>query len=240
MEYSLYQLNKYAKLNDINLSDIVDRLNLIGFEVDDIFYERCTTDKFINNIRLLIEIPSNREDLLNEQLFLKELGTIFLFEIYQTWKDIKQTYSFLNIETSSLYQTQKVNLIKSDLSNILIYKFELENCFLSNTPIWIKQKLLNGGLVPEDNLNDLLNLIVLEYGSNITSSYFQKFTKDFIIERLQKSENFISVEKKLELIPCGSIVLRNSSDEIVLVLGYLNFLPLDNSNSLVSIEGIFL
>ena len=73
MEYSLYQLNKYAKLNDINLSDIVDRLNLIGFEVDDIFYERCTTDKFINNIRLLIEIPSNREDLLNEQLFLKEL-----------------------------------------------------------------------------------------------------------------------------------------------------------------------
>jgi hypothetical protein len=107
MEYSLYRLNKCANLNKINLSDIVDKLNLIGFEVDDIFNERLLTNKFINNIRLLIEVPSNRQDLLNEQLFLKELATIFLFEVYELWKTLKIIVHLTNLD--DLKELQLVN-----------------------------------------------------------------------------------------------------------------------------------
>ena len=83
MEYSLYYLNKQAKLKDLKITEIIDKLNLIGFEVDDIFEESVMTNKFLNDTRLLIEIPSNRQDLLNEKLFLHEMSTIFMLEVYK-------------------------------------------------------------------------------------------------------------------------------------------------------------
>ena len=75
MEYSLYYLNKQAQLKDLKITEIIDKLNLIGFEVDDIFNETVLTNKFLKDTRLLIETPSNRQDLLNEKLFLDEITT---------------------------------------------------------------------------------------------------------------------------------------------------------------------
>ena len=54
MEYSLYYLNKQAELKDLKITEITDKLNLIGFEVDDIFEESVLTNKFLNDTRLLI------------------------------------------------------------------------------------------------------------------------------------------------------------------------------------------
>jgi hypothetical protein len=66
MEYSLYSLNQSCNLNKLTLTTLIEKLNLIGFEVDDIFLEELSTNSNLTNIRLLISIPSNREDLLNE------------------------------------------------------------------------------------------------------------------------------------------------------------------------------
>ena len=40
MEYSLQTLNKKAKLNELRVQEIIDKLNLIGLEVDDSFKEK--------------------------------------------------------------------------------------------------------------------------------------------------------------------------------------------------------
>jgi hypothetical protein len=95
MEYSLKKLNKNSKLNSLTITEIINRLNLIGFEVDDIFNEKSVNNQFLDNIRLLIKLPADREDLLNEKLFLIELSTILVFELLNTWEIIKKDYSFL-------------------------------------------------------------------------------------------------------------------------------------------------
>ena len=77
MEYSLQALNKLTKLQGLKLQEIVDTLNLIGLEVDNIFYDKSPTNNYIENLRIEIAIPSNREDLLNEKFLLTELSTIF-------------------------------------------------------------------------------------------------------------------------------------------------------------------
>jgi phenylalanyl-tRNA synthetase beta chain len=236
MEYSLYRLNKCANLNKINLSDIVDKLNLIGFEVDDIFNERLLTNKFINNIRLLIEIPSNRQDLLNEQLFLKELATIFLFEVYELWKTLKINYSFLFSETSGLYSNLPVSLISSNLGNILIYKFNLENCYFEKSSSWIQQKVLDSGLTVENNLNDLLNLIVLEYGTTLTSSVFDDSQNQLFVKRLQVVE-IIQLGDKIETLQPGTIVLQDQKNVVLSILGKLSFI--EQSSDSLSLEAAF-
>jgi hypothetical protein len=95
MEYSLQSLTKQTELNEITLENIVNKLNLIGFEVDDIIVEPLVFNQFINDIRLLLKIPANREDLLTEILLLKEFSTIFSLKKYEIWKNLKNNYSFL-------------------------------------------------------------------------------------------------------------------------------------------------
>ena len=127
MEYSLYYLNKQAKLKDLKITEIIDKLNLSGVEVDDIFEESVRTNKFLNDIRLLIEIPSNRQDLLNEKLFLHEMSTIFMLEVYKIWKVLQPNYSFILNQHNKKHSKQIVKQIESSLNHILVYKFELEN-----------------------------------------------------------------------------------------------------------------
>ena len=72
MEYSLNDLNQSSDLNNINLKELVEDLNLIGFEVDNVFEETLKVNSFYKNFRLLLKIPANREDLLTEHLLTKE------------------------------------------------------------------------------------------------------------------------------------------------------------------------
>jgi hypothetical protein len=51
MEYSLYSLNQSCNLNKLTLT-LIEKLNLIGFEVDDIFLEELSTNSNLTNIRL--------------------------------------------------------------------------------------------------------------------------------------------------------------------------------------------
>ena len=70
MQYSLRQLNKIANLKQLKISEIINKLNLIGLEVDDIIDEKLVANQYIKNTSLVIDIPSNREDLLNENFLL--------------------------------------------------------------------------------------------------------------------------------------------------------------------------
>ena len=234
MEYSLYYLNKQAKLNDLKITEIVDKLNLIGFEVDDIFEEPVMTNHFLKDTRLLIEIPSNRQDILNEKLFLREISTIFFLDVYKIWDTLKPNYKLLLAKQNKKQLERQVKVIESNLNDILVYKFELENCFIKKVPLWVQQKLQNRGINLSNTLDDFLNLIILEYGSTITSSIFEKKEDTYIIERSNKIETFNGTE-----LPVGSIFLKNNCGEILVVLGVLNFAKDLKDITKISLESIF-
>ena len=82
MEYSLQHLNKTAQLRNVTFNNFVETLNLIGLEVDDIVSDPSVDKVNLNDIKLELKIPANRDDLLNENILTEELSTIFLFEIY--------------------------------------------------------------------------------------------------------------------------------------------------------------
>ena len=235
MEYSLYYLNKHANLKNLKVNEIIDKLNLIGFEVDDIFEEQVITNHLLNDTRLLIEIPSNRQDLLNEKLFLQELSTIFSLETYDLWRNLRTNYDPLINKYSLKYTEQAITNINSSLNDILIYKFKLENCFIKSTPLWIQQKLQNRGLEVTNNINDFLNLIVLEYGSTITTEIVNNDNHEIFVNRLEKVEQFENIS-----LPPGTIILRDNQDNILSVLGYINFDSEKNSkDGTVYLETIF-
>ena len=127
MEYSLQTLNKNVKLNNLKIQEIVDKLNLIGLEVDEIFEEKLDTNKFVDNLRLEIAIPSNREDLLNEKFFIDEFSTIFNLEKKENWDKIKNNYNFLLKQNYTQSTTHEKRKIKTNLTGLITYGFQLKN-----------------------------------------------------------------------------------------------------------------
>jgi phenylalanyl-tRNA synthetase beta chain len=244
MEYSLQSLTKQTELNEITLENIVNKLNLIGFEVDDIIIEPLIFNQFMNDIRLLIKIPANREDLLVETLLLNELSTIFSLKKYQLWKNLKNNYSFLLKQKYSQFYIYESSSIFSDVPNIAIYNIKLENFKPFLIPLWIKEKLKNFGYSSTNDLNDILNLVCLEWGQQF-DAYFvnnqKNKTENFYCERLNETKLFIDIHKNQHILPSGTIVLKDSENNIVNILGISNpLIQIDNNlEKSIVFESIF-
>ena len=93
MEYSLSTLNNKSNFSSLSLTETINKLNLVGFEVDEVSFEK--SNSYSPDIKFLLKSPANRDDLFLENLFLSELGTIFVLEFYEIWNSLKQNYSFL-------------------------------------------------------------------------------------------------------------------------------------------------
>jgi phenylalanyl-tRNA synthetase beta chain len=242
MEYSLHYLNKVSNFKNLTLSEIIEKLNLIGFEVDDIYTESLELNSYTKNIRFLLKIPANREDLLIEELFLKELSRLFSLESFSKWKRIKKYYFFLL--KKHYYSNQKYNLIeiKSPLKNILIYNIQLKLHQNYNSPKWIQQKLKNNGIDYNNTLNDLINLVTFEWGQILQVSINNNFSSSFFVTRLESDEIFLpnSCEKKEIFLPKNSIVLKNNLNEIQSCIGYISPISITNiETQTINIQALF-
>lgn len=221
MEYSLYTLNQNSKLNSLKITEIVNQLNLIGFEVDDIFTEKSMENFFFDNVRLLIKIPANREDLLNEKFFLIELSTVLLFQLNNFWKKIKPNYFFLLKENYLKYfHYETVNIQQKNVPEILIYNIQLKNIKNVSSPLWIQNKLINLGFLPKKNIEDLITLTNIEWGQHF-NVYISK-NSPFIIETLTKKEEFLDINNFSHMLFPGTIVLKDKDENILTVLGLIN------------------
>ena len=246
MEYSLKKLNKNSKLNSLTINEIVNRLNLIGFEVDDIFNEKSINNQFLDNIRLLIKLPADREDLLNEKLFLIELSTILVFELLNTWETIKKDYSFLLKERYLKYQNYKIYQTNENFLEILIFNIEIKNFKSSSSPLWVQNKLLNAGIQPLKNIDDFITLVNLEWGQNFNSFSIPNNEKaetifPFALKKIISSEKYKDTFNQNFIVEQGNLVILNNTKELINLFGNINllssFFPI--SNEKIFLQGSF-
>jgi len=155
MEYSLKVLNEINNLNSMTIKEVVNELNLLGFEVDQIFWEKAVDDNYLENVRLMIKIPANREDLFSERFFLKDMANIFGLKVYNPSKLYKQKYlSIFSRKNKSEDHLRMMNL-PVDLKDILMFQIQIKNLNPSFSPFWIQTKLKNAGIKVTNSIEDV-------------------------------------------------------------------------------------
>ena len=167
MEYSLYDLNKVTDLKNLKIETLINRLNLIGLEVDDVMTKNIDLNSSLTDQILTIAIPANREDLLTEKLFVQELQSIFKIKPFSYWNITKQTYKPIINNVKSQYQNYSKHIIDSNLENVLTYIIEVEKYKKIKTPTWLELKLLKFNIKSKNILEDIINLVILEWGQNV-------------------------------------------------------------------------
>jgi len=219
MEYSLQQINKLANYKNLDLNTFVETLNLIGLEIDGIFIEKLEEKNTISDIRIEIKIPANREDLLSEMIFIEELATIFLLHLYETWKHLKKEYFFLLKKNYFQYSNYSINLIDSEFQDLLTYAIKINSYDTIEVPKWISKKLNKVDSKANNLIESLIELTIFEWGQNYNSLFDNN--NELIIKRSQ-NDDFILINNDKYFIPKGSILLKNSEDKILSILGLIN------------------
>ena len=154
MQISLKWVNELVNIETINLENLIEKLTLGGFEVEDILEIEIDNEK---RITLDISATANRSDSLSIQGISLEIAAL-----------LNQLPKISNYSTKDFIWSEAVKGLSKNFlkeNNCLEYlAVSIENINQSSSPKWLKEKLLSSNVTPENNFKDFQNYIVLETG----------------------------------------------------------------------------
>lgn len=180
MQISLKWINELVNIEAVNLNDLIEKLTLGGFEVEEILELEIENEK---QIVLDISATANRSDSLSVQGLSTEITALLE-------KPSKiPTYSAKNLDWKS-----KIDTVCKDFTDethcSTFLAVTIKNVGNIVVPKWIKQKLISSGVEPANNLLDFQNYILLETGYP-----FAFYDLDKLYSELDKSEFNLSISQ---------------------------------------------
>lgn len=216
MQISLRWVNELVDLESVNLDDLITRLTLSGFEV-----EESLKVKLPNTTTTALEISAtaNRSDSLSIQGLSIEIAAL-----------LNKIPKRLNYSTkicpwsSMLESSQSMFPIHSSCSGFISLTIENINDFTS--PKWLQEKLLASGFPITNDLLDFQNYILVETGYPLEL---------YDLNQIFSEQNTSQIQ--LSLTPaadCVNFLARNGTNYSVNKL----ILLLQANNTPISIAGI--
>lgn len=179
MQISLKWINELVNIETVNLDDLIEKLTLGGFEVEE------TLEIEINNkseIVLDISATANRSDSLSIHGISKEIAALLN-------QPIKISNYLLDNNDWKKEIENKTEIISLDPNCSVFLSVIVENLTNLTIPKWITQKLLSCNIVPSYNLFDFQKYILLETGYTFEFYDFEK-----ICSELDTSEFKLSIQ----------------------------------------------
>lgn len=166
MQISLKWINELINIEKIQLDELIEKLTLGGFEVEEILEVEINNKK---QLTLDISATANRSDSLSIQGISNEIATL-----------LDKDPRILTYTTNNLNWKQKIENLsrtvenKNDCSTFL--SVIVENLTDTRSPRWMKEKLISSSITPNDNLLDYQNYILLETGYPFSFYDFDKLS----------------------------------------------------------------
>lgn len=218
MQISLTWVNELVDLENVNLNDLINKLTLGGFEVEDVLEININHKK---TVALDISATANRSDSLSVQGLSLEIAA--LLNITPKISNYRNTtYSWLK----QIEKLEPVNLTRKSCSGFIT--LTIENLINLTSPKWLQQKLIAAGITPENNLSDFQNYITLETGYPIEIYDLEKIYSKLAKSTFQlslvsgnNSENFLannSINYKVD----NSILILKANDLPISIAGIIS------------------
>jgi len=154
MQISLKWVNELVNIETVNLENLIEKLTLGGFEVEEILEIEINNEK---RITLDISATANRSDSLSIHGISLEIAAL----LDKTPKISK--YSRNEFIWSKKIQELTMNFLNKN-SCLEFLGISLENIDTLTSPEWLKKKLICSNILPENNFKDFQNYILLETG----------------------------------------------------------------------------
>ena len=180
MQISLKWINELVNIEIVKLDDLIEKLTLGGFEVEEIIKVEINNQE---QITLDISATANRSDSLSIQGISTEISALL---------NRPSNISTYSIKSDNLKQTilESAKILPLDNDCSMLVSIIVENLIDTTVPKWIQQKLISSGIVPLNNLFDFQNYILLETGYP-----FAFYNLNKINSKLNNSDFSLSISK---------------------------------------------
>ena len=204
MLISLKWINELINVENTNLEELIEKLTLGGFEVEDTF--EILVGK-TNETVLEISATANRADSIFAEGIAKEIGALInkphFLNPYKVDKFKPETIladSFLKNQIDNDNCSTFITIIAENLQN-------------TSSPKWLKQKLISSEVEPTNDLSDFQNYILLETGYPFEFYNFDKIqekvnTQDF--ELTLTTVNKLDAENQYSKLQDDTLILKQN------------------------------
>ena len=204
MQISIKWINELVDIESVNLDDLIEKLTLGGFEVEEILELEIENQ---NQLAVDISSTANRSDSLSIQGISTEIATL----LNQPTKT--SNYSFQTFDWKQKLENFSI-VISNEHNCSTLIAIVVENLTDITVPKWIKQKLISSGLTPANNLLDFQNYILLETGYPFAFYDFDKICSKLNCSNFKLS--FSKASNNQKFVASNDIIYQLNSSNILL------------------------
>ena len=163
MRIPINWLEEHVRLPS-KLSELTNRLTYAGHMLDKI-------DKINENTVIDLELRGNRADCYSIMGIAKEVSALFKTPLKK-------------VELQKIVTSQKVKDINITVKSAYLQRvmaIKITDAKIGKSPSWLKDRLMEYGITPINNLVDLTNYVMVETGQPMHAFDFDKIGSDLEI-----------------------------------------------------------
>lgn len=163
----------------------------------------------MNDAVLELDLTPNRADCLNMIGLAYEVSAILN-------SDLKLPDTRVETLSSDVNDVVKAEVLEPDLSPYYSL-FMLEDITVQPSPLWMQNALLAAGIRPINNVVDITNYVLLEYGQPLHAFDYHHVASDRIVVRsAEDGEQLITLDGKERILNSDNLVITDGKEPIAL------------------------
>ena len=174
------------------------------------------------------ELTANRGDLLSIIGMAYEVGAIYEKEVklpdIKITKEVEDIEDYLSLE------------VKTDKCPVYLARM-VKDIVIKESPKFIKSRLIASGIRPINNVVDISNYVMLEYGQPLHFFDYETLGKKIVVRQAKENEKMTTLDSIERELSTGDIVITDGNTPVALagVMGGLNT-EIENTTKTVVIE----
>jgi phenylalanyl-tRNA synthetase beta chain len=129
-------------------------------------------------------------------------------------------------ETSSEQASDYINVtVEATEDNPLYVAKVIKNVKVGPSPVWMQARLIAAGIRPHNNIVDITNYILLEYGQPLHAFDYDKFgSKEILVRRAKDGEVIETLDDVKRTLTADHLVITNGTEPVAMagVMGGAN------------------
>ncbi|OFI06145.1 phenylalanine--tRNA ligase beta subunit [Clostridium acetireducens DSM 10703] len=182
----------------------------------------------MNSAILDLEITSNRPDCLSILGIAREVSAV-----------LDKKYNIPALNYNSAYKQNVNDLLKVDIKDKLCKRYMargVKNVVIKESPKWMQERLLEAGVRPINNIVDITNFVMIEFGQPMHAFDARQITsKKIVVDRAKDGEKFITLDEQERTLTSDMLTIKDNDKTIALagVMGGMNSEVKDDTKEVI-------